>query len=1000
MRLSLFGAPSISLDGSEHPLPFERRTQLFAYLALKRTWVARDELAALLWPDQDPKLAQTNLRKALFRLQGLPGADRLDTQGRTLRCDLPTDVHDFELALREERIDDALALRSGELLAGFDHATNDAWTGWLGFERERLRTAWRSAVQQHLQGELPAAQAVDLARRLLDDDPLDESAARLAMDWLVRAGQGAKARQLGREFVARLREELGVEPSAELRALNDALAAAPAHVAQPPAVRDTAAAPAFIGRTVELRRIAALLAQDDCRLLCLTGPGGVGKTSLARQAMQACGAHFADSASFVPLEELGSTQEIGARIAQQLGIELKGRADPLQQVATALRARQVLLVLDNFEHLADGARQLEPLLAQCPRVKLLVTSRVRLALPEEWLLPLDGLPCPEDEDREHLESFDAARLFVRAARRVQPDLNPAAEAAAIVEICRQVDGLPLALELAASWTRTLPCAAIAADLRSGFELLQAGDAAQPLRHASIEVVFEQSWRLLGERERDALMRLSVFHGSFTLAAARAVAQAPVAVLGALTDKSLLKRDGERMRLHPLVQQWAARKLQASEAAAATEAAHANYFYRLQAQLDPNAERVDPDVLRLIDQEFENYLRAWHWANAHGQARTLERSARVLTHYFDHRGRTAEGLALLREAMQAPVAGSNAALRALYLSRTAHLEYRLDRYDEAIEHAKAALAATRSGADDRATRLQALNVLGGCAYRQGRFEDARAHYEQAFREASPQDPALTRANTLDHLALIERQIGRPEEARRLSLQALAEYRRLGDRTNEALCLSNLGVLLTSMGEHHAAIAHLREALALCERDGLVSSQLLVLNNLANALLLVGDAEGAAAHAEQAVALAIPTGNRTVAASAQLNLACAHALRADLPTARAAFEQGVRGASAVGAPMLKLAALDALSRVLVAHAAADCAGQVLAFALKNAASSAAASRHLREQLAQLPAQPTRAWPADLQLDDLLAQAAAETATGYAALIARLRAMPLADRHSAPT
>ncbi len=198
-------------------------------------------------------------------------------------------------------------------------------------------------------------------------------------------------------------------------------------------------------------------------------------------------------------------------------------------------------MLDNFEQIVDAAPMLERLLAACPHVKAVVTSRVRLNLASEWLLPLEGLPYPEDEDREQLESFDAARLFVRSARRVRPDLMPAAEASAIIDICRQVEGLPLALELAAAWTRVLSCAAIAHELRHGMELLQAADSTRPARHASIDDVFEQSWRLLTDIERDVLARLSVFHGSFMPEAARAVGGVPLPVLAALVDKSLLQR---------------------------------------------------------------------------------------------------------------------------------------------------------------------------------------------------------------------------------------------------------------------------------------------------------------------------------------------------------------------------------------------------------------------------------------------------------------------------
>ena len=282
--LTLFGAPTIAFGGKSVALGFERRTQLLVYLALKRSWVTRAELAALLWPDQNSKLASTNLRKALHRLQGLPGAGRIEVQPGAMRFEARTDVHDFETALREQRIADALALHHGDLLAGFDDDSNEAWSRWMHFERDRLRSAWRAAAAQHLGGEVAATEAVDLAARLLDADPLDESALRLYVEWLVRAGQVARARQAYNAFVARLRDELGLAPGAELRSLQKLFDAAAVAVRVPEAKAATVDE-GFVGRVVELRRIAALMTQDDCRLLCVIGPGGIGKTSLARRAM-------------------------------------------------------------------------------------------------------------------------------------------------------------------------------------------------------------------------------------------------------------------------------------------------------------------------------------------------------------------------------------------------------------------------------------------------------------------------------------------------------------------------------------------------------------------------------------------------------------------------------------------------------------------------------------------------------------------------------------------
>ena len=196
-------------------------------------------------------------------------------------------------------------------------------------------------------------------------------------------------------------------------------------------------------------------------------------------------------------------ERAGRRIARELDVRLAGRQEPLDQVIEFLRERQTLLALDNFEQLAHDASILERLLQACTGLKILVTSRVRLAVSMEWLLPLEGLPCPEAEDQDRFEAFDAVRLFVQAAR-VEPTLVPAVEAASIVDICRQLEGLPLALELAAAWTRVLSCDAIAAELRQGTELLHAVDAAHPARHASIDVVFDQSWRLLSQIERRAV----------------------------------------------------------------------------------------------------------------------------------------------------------------------------------------------------------------------------------------------------------------------------------------------------------------------------------------------------------------------------------------------------------------------------------------------------------------------------------------------------------------
>jgi predicted ATPase/DNA-binding SARP family transcriptional activator len=985
--LSLFGAPTIGRGESLRALEFERRTELLVYLALKRTWVGRAELATLLWPELGSTLAYTNLRKALHRLQSLPGAESLEVQTGALRFEARTDVHSFEVALKEQRVADALALYRGDLLTDFDDDGNEAWTGWLAFERDRLHAAWRAAVLQRLAGDVDSAEAIALAARLLEADPLDEAALRLYIDWLARAGQSTRARQAYREFVARLRDELGLEPGTETKALNESIGTGTSALAvTSPTLRTPE--DGFVGRTVEMRRIAALLSDNECRLLCMTGPGGVGKTRLARHALDELAPGYADGAAFVPLDDLVSPHEVGARIAKELEIDLKGRAEPIEQVIEALRSKKMLLVLDNFEQLVDGARLLEPLLSRCPGVKLIVTSRVRLALPMEWLLPLEGLPCPEDEDLDRIEAFDAARLFVRAARRVNPELVATAEASAIVDICRQVEGLPLALELAASWTRVLSCDAIAAELRQGTELLHAVDAAQPARHASMEVVFDHSWRLLSEVERSALARLSVFSGSFSPEAARAVAGARLPVLAALADKSLLIKDQSRLHLHPLVQQMALERLLESKANIEAETAHAAYFHRLLDQLRSNAASGDRAALNRIDEEFENCRRAWTWSIEQGQADALARSSRPLLDYCDYRGRCDEGLALLRQAIEAPIAGDTT-LQALLLSRAAHLEYRLDRYTEAEAHAQQVMATTHRSRD-RDARLQALNVLATCAYRLGRWEDARHYFKQRLELASAEEHPHSLAVTLDHLALVEKRFGHYDEALRLSLQSLEQHRRLGDSAGEALCLNNLGSLEVEMNETDAAAAHLREGLAICERDGLISTRSFIFSNLADAAFKSDDMAAAESHANQAIAIATAVGNRSVTAGMRNLLAMIALRRGDADSARSAVAEALTLAIEIASPAMMLEPVIQFAELLKAQGESSGARRVLAIA----AAHPATTQHIRDAIrtleAGLPGASGEAGP-DQPLPDfeeLVRRIVAEARVAHAPLIASLR------------
>ena len=277
LHLRLLGAPALEQAGAWVALPFERRHQLLALLALRGGWVPRSDVAAMLWPEHDAALAYANLRKTLFRLQSLPWGAAVQAQAAALRVQARTDVAEFEQAVAGQRLAEAARLGRDELLAGFDDGHSDAWTSWLSRERERLRTAWRAAALKHLAAAPEAADAIELSAQLLEADPLDEAALRAHVQWLARDGQVGAARQAWRRYAERLHDELGLAPGAELQALHDGLGApappaAPAAPAPAPPLVDEG----FIGRSVELHRMAALLSQEDCRLLTLIGKFGLG----------------------------------------------------------------------------------------------------------------------------------------------------------------------------------------------------------------------------------------------------------------------------------------------------------------------------------------------------------------------------------------------------------------------------------------------------------------------------------------------------------------------------------------------------------------------------------------------------------------------------------------------------------------------------------------------------------------------------------------------------
>ena len=443
----------------------ERRFRLLAYLAVRQAWVSRDELATLFWPDRPQAAARSNLRKLLLEVRALE-IPHLEADRNGLRWNVASDLADFDAALARGDADTVLSLYRGSAMQGLEGGDSEVFNAWLDGERLRRQNAWRDSAIAALPRREPAG-ALALTRSLLEADPFDEDAIVAALHAHGALGDESGAAQDYRRYAERLLEAFGVEPSLRVRgALGLAEPGAVLATHRTRRAGDLARAPApspasegFVGRADELRELAALLRNPACRLLTVTGPGGMGKSRLVKEAVRTLAANYAQGVLWIALDDLHDVAQVAPRIAAELGLSVAAKQDPVERIAAALATRHTLMVLDNAEHLPRLAAPIERLLDAAPRLQILSTSRALIGVAREWLLPLAGLALPGADDAT-ASSADAARLFVAQAQAAQPRFDATTHAPHIARLVRALGGLPLAILLAASWVRLLPVADI------------------------------------------------------------------------------------------------------------------------------------------------------------------------------------------------------------------------------------------------------------------------------------------------------------------------------------------------------------------------------------------------------------------------------------------------------------------------------------------------------------------------------------------------------------
>ncbi len=918
LRLALLGGFQVTAEGREiTQFESDKGRALLAYLAVNQERPYRREtLATLFWPDATVQDGRNNLRQALFKLKQSLGTAQepyFITTRTTIQFNrLPTDWLDIE-AIPHADAHELLQLYTGQFLDQLHLPDCQEFEEWVLTQRE-----WHHQQAMHqfhrLTNEAIETHAYELARQLalrqISLDRWREEAHCQLMQTLAQQGKQSAALAQYESCRVILANDLGVAPTQETTNLYQQILAShqnqaaatwqqtKSSFAQPKFNLPPTSTP-FIGRQTELAQIAERLLNPECRLLTLLGSGGIGKTRLALQTAVSLQAQFPDGVGFVSLVDIEAQPQLADLIAtataKALDLTFAGKESPQTQLGNYLRQKSMLLIFDNFEQVMEATTLVHDILTTAQDIKILVTSRQQLNLPQEWLLPIQGMVIPPmsvPARNGSIAQYDALKLFFQRARMIQPNFPlSVADEPYINQICHLTQGTPLAIELAAAWVQTLSCAEIATEMKHGLTILSTSSAHVPARHRSMQAVFAQSWARLSSAEQQTLMRLSLFRGGFQRQAAVTVADASLPVLQSLVHKSLIYRE-DRYRMHRLLRQFAAEQLTSNaqqETAVASYLAYYQSFLQKQGQMLTGQGR-DTAVTVLAPEE-ENIRHAWQLACQSGNTHFLETAVIAIYEYYNVRSLFLQGEQLLQQAVQRLAKSEAGRENGRIMARWAALHYRLGNYAEAQKQLETALqqATTRNNQDESAFCQLHLGII---QHLQGQDEQAQTYLETSLTIGRKQEDPYAIARAANALSVIYARQGQGQKAAELGHESIELYQAIEATDGYCVALGNLCTTIFTLGNYEEAYQLGKQSLDIARAQNMGYGIMSMTVNLGLVLNALGKMDEACQLYEEGLVTARELGHRHGEAALLNNLACIKYDMEDYEGARDDFLQTIQ------------------------------------------------------------------------------------------------------------